>query len=246
MWVYALISVIIVSLISLLGAVFLSLKKEKLEHLLIYLVSFSVGALLGDVFIHLVPELGENGFAVQSGMWILAGIIVFFVIEKIIHWHHCHRPEHEHEAVKPFAIMNLIGDGLHNFLDGAIISAAFMTDTTLGIATAVAVVLHEIPQEIGDFGVLLYAGYSRAKALLFNFLSALLAVVGAVLTLLIGNAVPMLAPFLLAVAAGGFIYIAGADLIPELHRDCRKCKAVYQLAAIILGIGMMWGLVFIE
>lgn len=242
---YTITSVFIVSVISLLGMVFLSIKKEKLEHLLIYLVSFAVGALLGDVFIHIVPELGEGGFAVESGIWLLLGIIIFFIVEKIIHWHHCHRAEHAHDA-RPFALMNLIGDGLHNFLDGAIIAAAFMADTTLGVATAVAVVLHEIPQEIGDFGVLLYAGYSRAKALMFNFLSALLAVAGAVLTLILGSVVPALAPILLAIAAGGFIYIAGTDLIPELHRDCHRCKAVYQLLAIIFGIGLMWMLTYIE
>lgn len=244
-WFYTIASVIIVSLISLAGVFFLSLKKEKLEHFLIYLVSFAVGAMLGDVFIHIIPELGENGFAASSGMFFLLGIIIFFIIEKIIHWHHCHKAEHAHPT-KPFALMNLIGDGLHNFLDGAIIAAAFMVDTTLGVATAVAVILHEIPQEIGDFGVLLYAGYTKRKALMFNFLSALLAVVGAILTLVIGGAVPALTPILLAIAGGGFIYIAGTDLIPELHRNCNRCKAAYQLLIMILGIGLMWALILIE
>lgn len=243
MYIFA--SVIVVSLISLMGVIFLSWKKEKLEHFLIYLVSFSVGALLGDVFIHIIPELGEGGFAVKSGIWILLGIVVFFIIEKIIHWHHCHKAEHARDA-RPFALMNLIGDGLHNFLDGAIISAAFMANTTLGVATAVAVILHEIPQEIGDFGVLLYAGYSKRKALAFNFLSALLAIAGAAMTLVLGAMVGGLTLILLAIAAGGFIYIAGTDLIPELHRDCRHCKAVYQLIMIIFGIGLMWLLTLIE
>ncbi|MBI5077171.1 ZIP family metal transporter [Candidatus Falkowbacteria bacterium] len=244
-WSYTLISVIIVSLVSFVGVLFLSLKKEKLEHFLIYLVSFSVGAMLGDVFIHIIPTLGKKSFSVVSGIYFLFGIIIFFIIEKIIHWHHCHKAEHEHLA-KPFALMNLIGDGLHNFLDGAIIAAAFMADTTLGVATVIAVVLHEIPQEIGDFGVLLYAGYSKRKALACNFLSALLAIVGGALTLILGVIVDGLTLILLAVAGGGFIYIAGTDLMPELHRECRRCRAVYQLIMIAAGIVLMWLLTLVE
>lgn len=241
-WLYTILSVLIVSAISLIGVATLMVNKEKLEKFLMYFVSFSVGALLGDVFIHIIPEIsGEAGFAASSGLLILAGIVLFFVIEKFVNWHHCHHVEHTHK-VKPMAYTNLIGDGLHNFLDGVIIAASFMVSLPIGIATTVAVVLHEVPQEIGDFGVLLYAGFSRGKALLFNFLSASLSILGAVITLLIATSTERFSLIVLALAAGGFIYIAGSDLIPELHRDFKWRSSVWQLFMLIVGIAVMWGL----
>jgi len=244
-WFYTLLSVFIVSAISFVGVATLMVNKEKLEKFLMYFVSFSVGALLGDVFIHIIPEIsGESGFKAQSGLLILGGIVFFFIIEKFVNWHHCHHVEHTHK-IKPMAYTNLIGDGLHNFLDGVIIAASFMVSLPVGIATTVAVVLHEVPQEIGDFGVLLYAGFSRTKALLFNFLSASLAIFGAVLTLLIAARAEAFSLIVLALAAGGFIYIAGSDLIPELHRDFKWRSSVWQLLMLVVGIAVMWGLVFV-
>ncbi|NQT49617.1 ZIP family metal transporter [Candidatus Kuenenbacteria bacterium] len=247
-WLYTITSVCIVSLISFVGALVLVVKKNKLEHFLLYFVSFSVGALLGDVFLHIIPKITEeHGFSYQIGLYFLLGIVIFFIIEKFVHWHHCHHVDHSHEhKLKPLAITNLVGDGFHNFLDGVIIAAAFMVSLPVGIATTVAVILHEVPQEIGDFGVLLYAGFSKAKALLFNFLSAALAILGAVITLLISNSVPGLELVLLAIAGGGFVYIAGSDLIPELHKECKWCNSLYQLLMLILGIAIMAGLVFLE
>ncbi len=245
-WFYTLVSVFIVSLISFVGALVLVIKKEKLEHFLLYFVSFSVGALLGDVFIHIIPHISEeHGFSPRIGLCLLVGILIFFVVEKFVHWHHCHHVEHTHK-IKPMAYTNLIGDGFHNFLDGVIIAAAFVVSIPIGIATTLAVIFHEVPQEIGDFGVLLYAGFSKERALLFNFLSATMAILGAVATLLISNSIEGLELILLAIAGGGFVYIAGSDLIPELHKESEWRKSFYQLIMLILGIGIMMALVVLE
>src|SRR3989344_3303920 len=167
--VYTLASVFIVSLVSLIGVLTLSFRTSTLKKCLIYFVSFSAGALLGDVFIHLLPGIiEEKGFELSVSLFILFGILFSFTVEKIINWRHCHHPttkEHPH----PFAIMNLVGDLMHNFLDGLVIGASYLINVPVGIATTLAVVLHEIPQEIGDFGVLLHGGFSKGKALFFNF-----------------------------------------------------------------------------
>lgn len=238
-WLYSLISVSITSLISLVGVFTLSIKLEKLKRILIFLVSFAAGSLLGGAFIHLLPEMVEKqGLSLGNSFNILLGILIFFVLEKIIYWRHCHIPtsqDHPHQL----GIMNLIGDGLHNFTDGIIISAAFITSTSLGIATTIAVIFHEIPQEIGDFSVLIYAGFSRTKALLFNFISALLAFLGAILTLLIGSYFHQLVDFLIFLTIGGFIYIASSDLIPELKKEQGLLKSFFQLISLSAGILIM-------
>jgi zinc and cadmium transporter len=244
-WFYTLTSVLIVSLISLIGVITLSIKKSLLNKTLIYLVSFSAGALLGDVFLHLLPEIAEKSFTLQTSTTILAGILIFFSLEKIVHWQHCHNPtskEHTHS----FAIMNLIGDGFHNFLDGVIIAASYIVSVPVGIATTIAVVFHEIPQEIGDFGVLIHGGFSKAKALLFNFFSAATAFIGAILALLARNHISNIESYLIPIAIGGFIYIAGSDLIPELHKDFETKKSIIQLIALIAGIGVMALLLLLE
>jgi zinc and cadmium transporter len=245
-WIYSLVSVFIVSLISLVGIVTLIWKKDKLEHFLLYFVSFSVGALLGDVFIHIIPHITEeHGFTVQIGLYFLLGLVIFFIVEKFIHWHHCHHVSHDHK-IKPMAYTNLIGDGFHNLLDGVIIASSFMVSVPVGIATTIAVILHEIPQEIGDFGVLIYAGFKTKTALIFNFLSALLAVVGAALAILLAGQIEGVEVIMLAIAGGGFVYIAGSDLIPELHKECKWCNSLYQLLMLILGIALMLALTLIE
>src|SRR3989338_337114 len=244
-WLYSLISVVIVSLISLIGVWTLSIKTERLKIILIYLLAFSAGALFGDAFIHIFPEIGKNGFSIYSSLFVLSGIGLFFVIEKFIHWQHCHMPITEEHA-HPFAYMNLIGDGLHNFIDGSIIAASFLVNIPLGVATTLAVILHEIPQEIGDFGVLLHGGFSKGKALWLNFLTALTAIIGAVITLIVGRSVENVSSFLLPIAAGGFIYIAGSDLIPELHKETEVKRSFMQLIAFLLGIGVMALLFLLE
>ena len=244
-WLYSLISVFVVSLISLIGVLTLSINVKKLRKFLIYMVSFSAGALLGDAFIHLLPEAVEEfGFGLNTSFYVLAGILVFFVSEKIVKWRHCHMHYHD-DHVHSFAVMNLIGDGFHNFIDGLIIAASYLVNIPVGIASTLAVAFHEIPQEIGDFGVLLHGGYSKKKALFFNFLTALTAVLGAITALLIGNYFENITLFLIPFAAGGFVYIAGADLIPELHREVKVRKSFLQLLSILLGIFVMYSLLFL-
>jgi zinc and cadmium transporter len=244
-WLYTLISVFIVSLISLVGVFFLGIKHEKLNKILIYLVSLSAGTLLGDAFIHLIPEAYEK-IANKNlpALFILSGIMAFFVLEKIIHWRHCHKvacEEHPH----PFSYVILFGDAAHNFIDGMIIAAGFLINIQVGTATSIAVICHEIPHEIGNFGSLIYGGFSRGKALFFNFLSALFAILGAVLVLAINTDMIDLAKFLVPFAAGGFIYIASVDFIPELKKHESIKKSLSQIGFFILGIGIMLGLVLV-
>src|SRR3989344_1612613 len=216
---YALTSVFIVSLISFIGLVTLAINARRLKGILIYLISFSAGALFGDAFIHLLPEaVAKHGFSLSISLSILGGILLFFMLEKVVHWQHCHLPITS-EHVHPFAYMNLIGDGLHNFIDGIIIAASYTVSVPAGIATTLAVILHEIPQEIGDFGVLLHGGFTRAQALWVNFLSALTAVVGAIVAFWAIGIVEQIEAIVVPIAVGGFIYIAGSDLIPELHKE---------------------------
>jgi len=246
-WLYTLVSVFLVSIISLVGVITLSIKVEKLKKFLIYMVSFAAGALLGDVFIHLLPEIVEEvGFGLNISLYILLGIIVSFVIEKFIHWRHCHIPTTK-DHIHPFATMNLVGDMVHNFIDGIIIAVSYLISIPVGIATTMAVIFHEIPQEISDFGVLLHGGFTKAKALFFNFLTALTAILGAVIALLIGSTVENITTFLVPFAAGSFIYIAGSDLIPELHKEEFEWKkSLLQFVAITSGIIVMFGLLFLE
>jgi zinc and cadmium transporter len=238
-WLYSLISVIIVSLISLVGVVTLSIKLDTLKRALFILVSFAAGSLFGGAFLHLLPHaIEEYGLKTGIFLFLIGGIILFFILEKIICWRHCHIPtsdEHPH----PMAFMNLIGDGVHNFIDGLVIGGSYLVSLQLGLATTIAVVLHEIPQEMGDFGILIYAGMSRAKALFFNFLSALTAVLGTILVLVLGPKVHHLSFFLLPFTAGGFMYIAGSDLIPELRKENVFSKSFLQLLAILLGVILM-------
>jgi zinc and cadmium transporter len=241
-WLYALASVILVSLMSFVGILALSVKMEQLKKVLLWLVSFAAGGLLGGAFIHILPEtVAEFGFGIETSLYVLGGIVLFFMIEKFIFWRHCHHPttkEHPHT----FAYMNLVGDGVHNFIDGLIIAASYMISIPVGVATTLAVILHEIPQEIGDFGVLVHGGFSRRKALLMNFLTALTAVVGAVVALLLVGVMENIGALLLPLAAGGFIYIAGSDLIPELNKRVCGERAMPQLVFLVLGIAVMYAL----
>lgn len=242
----ALLSVIVVSLVSLVGVFFLSRKEGVMRKYIFLLVSLAVGALLGDAFIHLIPEAFEY-FAdpLWPSLLVIGGILLFFVLEKFMHWHH-HGDDAGEHGVHPVGKLILLSDGVHNFIDGIIIGISFMASVPLGIATTVAVILHEIPQEIGDFAVLLHAGYSRKRALWLNFLSALAAVVGVVVAFVLGEAGESVAQYVLPLAAGGFIYIALSDLIPELHKTKRITHSVSQLLALVLGILLMIGLVFLE
>jgi zinc and cadmium transporter len=231
---------------SLVGALALALNPRTLQRGLLILISFAAGALLGDAFLHLIPEVAESeaGLDLPASFALLGGVLTFFVLEKILHWHHAHVPSEE--VLHPVAVTNLIGDGLHNFVDGAIVAGGFLVSTKLGLATAIAVALHEIPQEMGDLGILVHAGMKPRRAVAFNFLTALAAIVGAVVTLLaaaaIGSVERMLVPF----TAGGFVYIASSDLIPELHKEPEAGKSILQLVALLAGVAVMAALLLLE
>jgi zinc and cadmium transporter len=246
---YILLSVIAVSITSLIGIFTFLMHTKNLNKILLYLVSFSIGALFGDVFIHLLPEaFADATNTTLIGLYVLAGILFSFSIEKFIHWRHCHTPENKHHH-HSFAYMSLVGDSVHNFIDGLIIAGAYFVSIPVGIATTVAVILHEIPQEIGDFGILLHGGFSKGKALFFNFLTALTAIAGAILGILLSRT-ESLVLFLIPFAAGNLIYIAGTDLIPQLHEDSCDTKMLHkgasQILIIMLGILVMMSMLLLE
>ena len=246
-WLLSISAVVIISLISMIGILALWLKEQQLKKILLYMVSFSAGALLGDAFIHLIPEAVEGiGFGISISMYILFGIIFSFILEKFLRWRHCHIPtssEHPHS----FAVMNLFGDAIHNLIDGLIVGGSFIVSFPVGMASTLAVVFHEIPQELGDFGVLIHGGFSKRKALGFNLLTALTAIIGTIIALTFGSIIEGFTPLLLSFSAGNFIYIAGSDLIPELRKDeANFKKSTLQIISICLGIGTMLILLLFE
>ncbi len=225
-----------ISLGGLIGVFTLSIKEAKLSRILMLLVALSAGSLMGGAFIHLLPEAVEVLEPMVAFGIVLFSFVCFFFIEKLLYWRHCHKG---HCDVHTFGYMNLIGDGVHNFIDGLIIAATFMTSIPLGIATTLTIAFHEIPQEIGDFGVLLYSGFDRKKALMANFLVACIAILGGVvgyfLSMYIDNFVSYLLPF----AAGGFIYIAASDLMPEIRKEQSLKKTIASFGMFLVGIGIM-------
>lgn len=244
-WGRTFIALVAVSGASLFGAVGLVLSPRILERGLLLLISFAAGALLGDAFLHLLPEIAETatGLDVTASLALLGGVLAFFVLEKFLHWHHAHIV-HE-EVIHPIAITNLVGDGLHNFLDGAIVAASFAVSTELGIATTIAVALHEIPQELGDFAILVHAGLKPRRALWINFITALAAFAGGGAVLAFAT-VGGLERFFLPFSAGAFVYIASTDLIPELHKEPEVWKSALQLVGLVIGIGVMGSLLLVE
>jgi len=209
-------------------------------------MSFAIGALLGAAFLALLPHALESVVKVEAheiGLTVLLGLLGFFLLEKMVLWRHCHThdcevhgSDFEHAKKKATGALILIGDGVHNFVDGVLIGAAFLTDVHLGIVTSVAVIAHEIPQELGDFAILLHSGYSRARALFYNVLSSLTTVIGGVVAYYSLATAAGLLPYVLAVAASSFIYVAVADLIPGLHRRPAISATAQQIALIALGV----------
>lgn len=241
-WVLSIASVAVVSVVSLAGLMALSSDERLIRRRASVLVSFAVGALLGDSFIHLIPETFAAGRgAVGASLLVLAGMLLFFVVEKLLR--HRHGPLHHHgpETARPaLAFINLVGDAIHNFIDGVLIGASYLVSPTLGISTTLAVLLHEIPQELGDFAVLIHSGLDVRRAVLFNLLSASVAVLGAVVALVMGSVIgPIVSSVLVPVTAGGFVYIAAADLIPELQQDRSVAALAVQASLIAAGIGVM-------
>lgn len=233
-------STFLISLIAFVGILTLSLKERLLKRILLLLVALSAGALMGGAFFHLIPEAVIGCAVAELDMlfaYVMAGFAIFFLLEKVLYWRHCHDPKCD---VHTFGYMNLIGDALHNFIDGLVIAAAFVSSTKVGIATTIAIAFHEIPQEIGDFGVLLHSGFKKQRAILMNFVTALAAIVGGFAGFLISSSVESFIPALLPIAAGGFIYIASSDLIPELRKVDDAKKSASTFLVFLFGIALMW------
>jgi len=237
-FMFAILASITVSFISFVGALSLLLNDKLLKKILILLVALAAGSLIGGAFLHLLPEAMDN---YTSGMtpfvYAVLGFLVFFVLEKYLFWRHCHKQVCE---IHNFTYLNIVGDGLHNFIDGLIIAVSFSVDINLGVATTMAIILHEIPQELGDFGVLIYGGMKPLKALFFNFLSALTAILGTVVGYYFVGILSGFTFILMAFAAGGFIYIGACDLIPELHRQPDRKTSVMTMIFFLLGLGLMF------
>lgn len=229
-------STFLVSIISLIGIFTLLIKENILHQLTFYLIGFSAGALIGGAFLHILPEVLETTPATTVFYELILGIILFFLMEKYFYWRHCHE---ENCNVHSFTYLNLVGDGFHNFLDGIMIAASFIVSFKVGVVTTLAVIMHEIPQELGDFGVLIYGGFSKAKALVFNFISALTAVAGALIGYFLSDKITNFPSFILPLTAGGFIYIASSDLIPEIHKEKDLKRSTFAFFAFLLGIGFM-------
>ena len=226
-----------ISLISFVGVITLILKEKALDKILIVLIGLSAGALMGGAFLHLIPEAVESDLGLDVFVFVLFGFVLFFLIEKVLHWRHCHKG---HCDVHTFHYMNLIGDSIHNFLDGLIMAASFVVSVPLGMTTTIAIATHEIPQEIGDFGVLIYGGFSKRKAVVLNFVISLTAVFGGVIGFFITNIVENMVLFVLPFAAGGFIYIAATDLVPEIRKELDMKKYLATLVVFLCGILIMW------
>lgn len=245
-YLYSIGSVLIISAVSLIGVFALSIKEEFLKKYIFVFVSLAVGSLLGDAFIHLIPEalespLGSNAVSIL----IILGMVIFFIIEKFLHWHH-HGQDVNKPGIHPVGNLVLFSDGVHNLIDGIVIGASFIVSIPVGIATTIAVILHEIPQEVGDFTVLLHSGYSKKRALWLNFFSALTALAGVFIAFILGQMSTELIMWILPMAAGGFIYIAMADLIPELHKTKKIFHSLMQIIALLAGVLVMLLLTFIE
>jgi zinc and cadmium transporter len=250
-WLLSLGSVGVVSLVSLVGLVTLSLNEARTRRLATLLVSFAVGALLGDAFIHLIPEaFKQDGVMPWPSLLILAGMVLFFVVEKLLRHEHglLHRYHHPGAPGSPeLAVVNILGDVIHNFIDGVLIAASYLVSPALGVATTLAVLLHEIPQELGDFGILIHSGLTVRQAVMLNLASASVAILGAIAALawgvVSGAAVTKV---LIPVTAGGFVYIAAADLMPELQHDRSGRGLLLQVSLISLGMGVMGILVLLD
>jgi len=246
---YILLFTLVGSVFGLVGGVILLYwRRLHIEKIILYILSFAIGTLLAAAFLDLIPEtIGLVG-GETAILWTFGGLIAFFILENFVRWHFCHElvckhKGHKHSHPKPFGYLLIIGDTFHNFIDGVIIAAAFLINTPLGIITAIAVFFHEIPQEIADFGVMLYGKFPKSRILLYNFLSALAAFAGALVAYFFAPSVHGLVPGLGAFAAGGFIYIALADLAPETHSEdlsMRLREVIAKIVFVFVGIGTIY------
>ncbi len=240
---YILLSTILVSIPSLLGASVLTIREETLHRVLIFLIAFSAGAIMGAVYFDLLPEAIEQLESQVALDYIALGFIIFFILERLIYWYHGHGHREDLDStasevtsIRGFVYLNLLGDAIHNFLDGLIIAASYTISFDLGIPTNLAVTFHEFPQEMGDYGLLVYGGLSRFKALLLNFFIALISVLGSITGILLTGRFGGISGILVALAAGGFIYLGASELIPEIKRERSISKSLGQLSSFILGV----------
>ena len=239
---YILISTFLISLIAFVGALTLFLKEDVLNKILLFLVAFSAGALIGGAFFHLIPEAIE-GIGIEGNslfkifFYLIFGFCIFFILEQFIQWHHHHSTQHP--EVLPFSYLILISDALHNFIDGLVIAGSFLVNFQTGFVTSLAVVFHEIPQEIGDFAVLVYGGFKKNKALFLNFISATVAILGGVIGFFLFRKIGGEILFLLPFTAGSFIYIAASDLIPQIKEEWDIKKSIIHFFVFLVGIGIM-------
>jgi zinc and cadmium transporter len=240
---WILLSTLAMSLISWVGLLVLFFKEDILRKITLGLVAFSAGALIAGAFLHMIPEaMGEfSDIEVVFG-WVLLGFSFFFLLEQFIHFHHCHDSHCDHNESLPYLI--LIADGLHNFIGGLVIATAFIVDIRVGIIIWLVSAAHEIPQELGDFAILIHSGWNKTKALVFNFISASTMVIGGLLVFFLSAKIDV--TFLLPFAAGNFIYIAASDLIPEVKHHKTMTKNVTHFIAFVLGLFVIWGIGLIE
>ncbi|MBN1160202.1 MAG: ZIP family metal transporter [Candidatus Diapherotrites archaeon] len=237
-----LLSTFAVSLIAFIGILVLFIKEKLLNKILFFLVNLSAGALMGGALLHLIPEAAEIVSFIDIGIWVLIGFSLFYLVETILKWRHCHDIKCK---IHTFAYMNLLGDGVHNFIDGLVIAASYIISIPLGIATTLAVALHEVPQEIGDFGVLVYGGFDKVKAVIMNFIFALTAIFGGIFAFFVEPYLPFSIALLLPFAAGNFIYISASDLLPETRKESNRLRSLILFSIFLLGVGLMWAVRFI-
>jgi len=230
------IATFLITLCVWVAVIFLYLRKELLNKITLFLVALSAGALMGGAFLHLLPEASSEIEPNKLYLIVLIAFIFFFFMEKVLYWRHCHKGKCK---VHTFGYMNLVGDALHNFIDGLVIASTFLIDFRLGVVTTLAIALHEVPQEIGDFGVLIYAGFKKKKALIINYIVALTVVVGGIVGYFMAQPLHQIIPYLLPFAAGGFIYIAASDLMPEIIRQEKLKKSIITFLIFIIGIAIM-------
>lgn len=230
-------STLAIALCVWVAVLFFFLQKESLARITIFLISLSAGALMGGAFLHLLPEaIEELGAEIVFSVF-LVSFVIFFLLEKVLHWRHCHKSDC---SIHSFGYLNLVGDSIHNFIDGLVIASTFLVSWPLGLATTLAVAIHEIPQEIGDYGVLVHAGFHRTRALIINFLVALTVVLGGLVGYFFLPVVEGLLPYLLPLAAGGFVYIAASDLMPEIRKEANINRSVVTFLIFVLGILFMY------
>ena len=230
---------VLMSAIALVGSVTLLLKEATLDRIIMPLVSFAAGSLLGGAFFHMLPAALEQDPADATVfLWTLIGFSLFFALEQFLHWHHCHRASSD--CRKPLTYLILLGDGLHNFLGGLGVAAVFLIDLRLGLAAWLAAAAHEVPQELGDFGVLIHGGWKKSTALLLNVISGLTFLLGAMVAYAASGRIDV--EFLVPFAAGSFIYIGASDLVPEVNKHHNVSANVIHFVSFVAGIALLWAI----